>query len=137
MVATTVSAAPAPTQEVTQDVTQDVPSIELREDNGHANFIHLKDDAGMNRWRFAFAGASCDDFKNAMKKRLGVTRNFQCWETSKKGTWNFDVTEVEGPFGDFIVTGGVKDVTKQSCCDMGLPEWAIGRCKEASNGWGC
>ena len=95
-------------------------------EGSHANFLKLWKEDGMNRWRWAFAGASCDEFKNSIKKRSGSINNFQCYE--KDGKRVFDTNMGVGSVGDGAIITGVKAITRQPCCDLGLPDWGMDRC---------
>ncbi|PGG98424.1 hypothetical protein AJ79_08863 [Helicocarpus griseus UAMH5409] len=130
--AASVSAAPANEATAARDI-----QLQSR-DRGHANFLELREESGLNRWRWQFAGASCDEFRETTAPEgTGASQNFQCWETDQKGTWNYDVSEAEGESGDRAVILGVVKVTLQSCCDMGLPDWAVKTCIKFFEDDGC
>lgn len=99
-------------------------------DGSHANFIKLWKEDGMNRWRWAYAGALCDDFKNSVKTRSGSLNNFRCLE--KDGKLLFDTNMVVGSAGDSSIITAVKAITRQPCCDLGLPDWGMDRCLQGS-----
>lgn len=98
-------------------------------DGAHVNFISIREEAGMNRWRWEYGGASCDDFKNAAKTTAaGRINNNQC--TEEKGKTVFDSNQSVGIAGDTHIIRAMKDLTGQSCCDMGLPDWGLDTCLE-------
>lgn len=96
-------------------------------DGTHANFIKLWKEDGMNRWRWQHAG-NCDDYKNAIKAIDGSTNNFRCLE--KDGKKFFDTNMAVGWAGDRSIIRGIKELTEQSCCDLGLPQWGLDQCLE-------
>lgn len=96
-------------------------------DGSHANFIKLWKEDGMNRWRWAYAGATCDEFKHAVKTRSGGTvNNYRCLK--KDGKLLFDTNMVVGSAGDISIISAIKAITRQPCCDLGLPAWGMDRC---------
>ena len=100
-------------------------------DGSHAGFISLKQEAGMNRWRWEFAGATCDDFKKSLEVLEGGGNNYNCSDEEDKPF--FEVNQVVGPAGDKSMVTAVKRVTRQPCCDLGLPDWGMDRCLQDSN----
>lgn len=98
-------------------------------DGAHANFIRIQEEDGMNRWRWQYAGASCDDFKNAAKTTAaGRINNNQCID--EEGKTFFDTNQSVGIAGDTHIIRAMKELTGQSCCDMGLPDWGLDTCLE-------
>ncbi|KAJ5921878.1 hypothetical protein N7516_009581 [Penicillium verrucosum] len=120
--AVTVTAAPA-NEAMTLTTRAKVDHI----DDTHANFIKLWKEDGMNRWRWQYAG-NCDDYKNAIKTSSGSINNFRCLE--KDGKQFFDTNMVVGFAGDRDIIRAIKELTEQSCCDLGLPVWARDTCLE-------
>ena len=85
----------------------------------------------MNRWRWEFAGATCDDFKKSLEVLEGGGNNYNCSDEEDKPF--FEVNQVVGPAGDKSMVTAVKRVTRQPCCDLGLPDWGMDRCLQDSN----
>lgn len=80
----------------------------------------------MNRWRWQFGGATCDDFKKSLEVPEGGGNNYNCFDEDDKSF--FEVNQVVGPAGDKSIVTAVKRVTRQPCCDLGLPDWGMDRC---------
>lgn len=105
-------------------------ALEWAVDGSHANFIDLWKEDGLNRWRWQYACATCDDFKNSLEVPDGGGNNYHCFDEDDKSF--FEVNQVVGVAGDSTMIASVKRVTRQPCCDLGLPDWGMDRCLQGS-----
>ncbi|KZN88107.1 hypothetical protein EN45_066780 [Penicillium chrysogenum] len=88
----TATVAAVPTSEGMKITTR---ALEWAVDGSHANFIDLWKEDGLNRWRWQYAGATCDDFKNSLEVPDGGGNNYHCFDEDDKSffetsDWTWD-----------------------------------------------
>ncbi|KAJ5250197.1 hypothetical protein N7489_000607 [Penicillium chrysogenum] len=85
----TATVAAVPTSEGMKITTR---ALEWAVDGSHANFIDLWKEDGLNRWRWQYACATCDDFKNSLEVPDGGGNNYHCFDEDDKSF--FEVNQV-------------------------------------------